>query len=255
MPNLRLKRPLVTRIVVFILSLAVILVAGCGTINVDVNTRIKANGDIVQEVRYTADGLMGSAMGSSIDSLEMETDGWTVTKENNDSASTFVMTKTFRRGDDFSFTDSEFSDSPAAQNARFDVKNYFFFRKYHIELTLLGSGMAEMPDTGEYADLITPELLDSMMHMTWSITLPGRITSTNADSMDKDTATWDFNYSSLQQDRYITVDSFYIAWPVILFVLAGIIVVAAAIIAIVVWRRKKNARPDVAEPPAITGSL
>jgi protein-S-isoprenylcysteine O-methyltransferase Ste14 len=253
--NLPFKGSLIAKIAVLILSVIVLFVSGCGTLNVDIHTTIKPNGDIIQEIRYTADGLMGSAMGSSIDSLEMETDGWTITKENNDGTSAFVMTKTFRRGEDFSFTNSDISNTPAAQNAQFVVKNYFFIRKYHIEMTMLGSDMGEMPDMEEYGDLITPQMIDSMLHMTWSVTLPGKITATNADHTDGDTATWDFTYSSLQQDKYITVDSIYIAWPIIIAVLAGIIAVAAAIVVFVVLRKKKRAQPAVAEPPVIPDSM
>ena len=77
-----------------------------------------------------------------------------------------------------------------------------------------------------------------MFSVSWSITLPGEITETNADYHDLDTATWNFTYSAIQNGHYMSVKSTYIDWPIILGIVAGIIVIVVVIY--LMSRRRDN---------------
>lgn len=243
-----LQRSFTAKALGLLLALVAVFACGCGTLNVDLHTTLKLNGDVQQEVRYTASGLMSSAVSSSMDPATLEADGWVVTTDTSSASSIVTISKTFKNGEDFTLTDSASADSPAVKDAQFRVKNYFFFKTFHIEGTLSGVSAADMGDLSSYGASVTPQMLDSMLHLTWAVTLPGRITDTNAPNKEGNTATWDFTYSSLQQDQHILVNATYIAWPAVLGLVALIIVLSAGV-TLLVLRRRKPAQPAVNETP------
>ena len=248
MRNLWLKKALPAKILAAVLVCVAVFITGCGRIDVNLHTTVKTNGDIVQEVKYTSSGAIGNLLGSSMNPSDLEAQGWVVETTQSGDSSVVTAAKTFKKGEGFSLLGNGSDSSPAVKDVKFTVNNYLIFRNYHIEGTLeaIPAGALADYDTAS----LSPQVIDSMFSLAWAVTLPGSITSTNADHKDGNTATWDFTYSSLQHDKSLTVDSRYIAWPVILAIFAALVVVAVVIVLILVFRKKK---PLIASAPEKMG--
>jgi hypothetical protein len=91
-----------------------------------------------------------------------------------------------------------------------------------------------------FDDDIISQLLGGFFSMSWSITLPGEITESNADSIQDSTATWIFDIGSLDQDQEIAVHSRLINWPFIAGTSAGLLVLTGVVVFLVL--RKRAAR-------------
>ena len=77
-----------------------------------------------------------------------------------------------------------------------------------------------MGDGNDFADL-GQEMVESMFNISWTFTLPGKITNSNADLVEGNSATWYFDIDTMENDRYLMVQSTYINWPLIIGIIAG----------------------------------
>ncbi|MCX6001360.1 MAG: hypothetical protein NTY79_02305 [Chloroflexi bacterium] len=104
---------------------------------------------------------------------------------------------------------------PAGLN--FKIDDYLVVKyttlSFTVPQTAIDSTNSELAKLGDTR-------LNEVFSLIWAITLPGEITETNADYFDKDTATWNFKYTTLKNGRQITVKSRYIDWPLVLIISA-----------------------------------
>ena len=228
---------------VAVLALLLPLLAGCGQIDVNLHTTIKPSGDLVQEVRFTGSGMMAGFLDDAEAIGDLETEGWEVTIERTANSSTLTASREFSVDEVLAIPDLS-GDETALENYDFSVRNYFLFTDYIIEVILPGNPVDIPTDdlTGldGFDDDIISQLLQGLFSMSWSITLPGEITESNADSIQDSTATWFFDIGSLDQNQGIAVRSRLINWPFIAGTSAGLLVLAGVVTFLVL--RKRAAR-------------
>ena len=226
-----------------VLALLLPLLAGCGQIDVNLHTTIKPSGDLVQEVMFTGSGMMAGFLDDAEATADLEMEGWEVTIERSANSSTLIASREFSADEVLAIPDLS-GDETALENYDFRVQNYFLFTDYIIEVTLPGNPVDVPTDdlTGldGFDDDIISQLLQGLFSMSWSITLPGEITESNADSIQDSTATWVFDIGSLDQDQEIAVRSRLINWPFIAGTAAGLLALAGVVVFLVL--RKRAAR-------------
>jgi len=226
------------------------LMAGCGRVDVGIHTTIKSNGDITQQLNITASGMMGSLMSTSMNSIDFQNQGWEVeTKQSGDSVS-LIATKNFKNDDDLNniFGPQSGEGSLSVKDSKLDIKNYFIMKDFVFKTTLPGVPAESLIGSND-SDLMSESMINSTLGITWAITLPGNIVETNADNKDGNTATWNFNYSSLQNDREITVHSRYIAWSIIIGIIAGILIIVLAIVFIPKYIKRRQHKEIIESLP------
>lgn len=227
-----------------VLALLLPLLAGCGQIDVNLHTTIKPSGDLVQEVMFTGSGMMAGFLDDAEAIGDLETEGWEVTIERTANSSTLTASRNFSADEVLAIPDLS-GDEAALENYDFSVRNYFLFTDYIIEVILPGNPVDIPTDdlTGldGFDDDIISQLLQGLFSMSWSITLPGEITESNADSVQDSTATWIFDISSLDQNQGIAVRSRLINWPFIAGTSAGLLVLAGVVTFLVLRKRAARA--------------
>lgn len=236
--------------------LTILALAACGRINADIHTTFKPSGLIVQKISLTGSGQMGTSLSNTFPLQTYIGNGWLINVTTEDGSTTLTATRVFRKEDisniAAAFIKSQ-QGSPSIKDPVFTITDNFFIKYYSLSFTI----PPMTPDTidvnaGQQWSQVGEAVLDEMFSLSWSITLPGQITATNADSYQRDTAIYKFNYSSLKNGRQIMVESKYIDWPLILIVIGGLIVV---ILIIVLASRPKPSSKETrldnngAEPP------
>lgn len=214
--------------------LTILILTSCGRIDANIHTTIKPSGLIIQNISLTGSGQMGSSLSNSFPIQTYISNGWLINVTNEGGSTTISATKVFRKEDisniAAAFVKSE-QGASSIKNPVFSITDNFFIKYYSLSFTI----PPMTPDTidagsGEQWFKMGEAALDSMFGLSWSITLPGQITATNADSYQRDTATYNFNYSSLKNGHQIMVQSRYVDWPLMLIVLGGLIVVILIIV-------------------------
>ncbi len=225
---------------VAVLALLLPLLAGCAQIDIDLHTTIKPSGDLVQEVRFTGSGPMAGFLDDAEATGDLEMEGWEVTIERSASSSTLVASREFSADEVLAIPDFS-SDPDALEDYDFRVRNYFFFTDYVLQVTIPEDPVEDdLTGLDGFDDDIISQLLEGLFSMSWSITLPGEITESNADSIQDNTATWIFDIGSLDQDQEIAVHSRLINWPFIAGTSAGLLVLTGVVVFLVL--RKRAAR-------------
>lgn len=101
----------------------------------------------------------------------------------------------------------------------------------------------------QMGEQLAEQLIRSSFKMTWTVTLPGELTETNADSRSANSGTWDLGYERLKQGFEMKIASRErrFPWP-LLAGGAAVSAVAAAGIAGYLLRRagRRRAQPDPA---------
>ncbi|MFA5079836.1 MAG: hypothetical protein WC541_10185 [Dehalococcoidia bacterium] len=253
----------ISALVLALILVTVFVLAACGRIDAGIHTTFKPSGLIVQSISLTGSGQMGTSLSNAFPLQTYITSGWLINVASEGGSTTVSATRVFRK-DDISNIMAVFlkSDRGASgiKNPVFTITDNFFIKYYSLSFTI----PPMTPDTidtgaGEQWAKLGEAALDSMFSLTWSITLPGQITATNADSYQRDTATYNFKYSTLKNGRQVMVQSRYVDWPLILIVLGGVVVV----VLIIVFATKpkpaikgdKPAAGSSAQPPSPPPSL
>ena len=236
--------------------LTILALAACGRIDADIHTTFKPSGLIVQKISLTGSGQMGTSLSNAFPLQTYIGNGWLMEITSEGSATTVSATRVFRKEDISNIADAFIKSqqgSPSIKDPVFTITDNFFIKHYSLSFAIPPmSPDAIDTGAGEQWSKLGDSVLDSMFSLTWSITLPGQITYTNADSFQRDTATYDFKYSTLKNGRQIIVQSRYVDWPLILIVLGGLV---AVILVIVYASRPKPSSKETrldnngAEPP------
>lgn len=239
-----MKQNPASRLALPLLLTAVITLAGCGTLDMQLETNIKPSGDFTQSISYTATGAIGKSLAAEGGLEELSASGWQVSTSS--SADTVIMsaTREFSRDEAMTFLGALENDTTAPQ-LDFTRNNYLFFTNYHFKVTFpedaaalgLGylSGGAE--ELGGDFDGLSLSLLDSMLSLSWKVTLPGKITGSNADTVDGSSATWNLKMADLSQGGLIEADTRSINWPVIFGISAFSIIIA--VMSVLFIRRRR----------------
>jgi hypothetical protein len=120
------------------------------------------------------------------------------------------------------------------------IENGLLSKKYLVELSASGSGeelIGVNEEFGEFAEI----LLEDILSISWTITLPGKIVESNADTIEDSSANWDFDFRALSSGIDLTVQSQYTNWPVISGIIAGGVVILALVAFFFIRRRRSSA--------------
>ena len=202
----------------------------------NVHTRVKPSGDIIQEITIATTGMMTELIESEF-AANMESQGWEV--ERTTSGETSILVATTKYSKDELMTIPGLLEQDQSDNFKLHIKNYVIIKDYYLELTLPEdtSFESELPDEeldGE-DDIFSEEMLESMFKLSWTVTLPGKIMETNADEVSGNSATWNLPYSSMGSSQYMMLRSRYINWMVV-----GIIVGCVVLAVLLVFLLKKT---------------
>jgi len=241
----------------FLVLVLVLLAAGCGTADINLHTIVHSSGEVTQEVNIKATGLMAEAFKeSTADLSEAEAAGWQISKEETKDSISLKMSKRFSRREaeamtiplGMGTTSDEPSDGTTKPTMRFDVQDSFFYRDYSLSIKLPPSETrAPSEDGGKEEDLaeMSDEMLKALeeaFSFSWTVTLPGEITETNADERSGNSATWKLGFSSMNQSQEFMIKSRETRWANIGLVGGGAAVIVVGVIVILVLRRRSSTR-------------
>jgi hypothetical protein len=239
-----MRRPIVLAgLTVFLLLISVI--AGCEmlgldfTMDIDYHTTVKTSGDVIQDIRLEVTGISGDLLEEAGFSEEgfLGEEGWDVDIENTDDSVILSATGQFVLDEDGNITQVE--DGPEApEGFSVRVENGLFSKDYFIEVEAAGDGIGELDDSDELGQL-GELVLENVFDLSWTITLPGKIVESNADTIEGGSATWDFEYDSLTSGLNLTAHSQYTNWPVIGGIIAGAVVVIALVVFFLIIRKRR----------------
>lgn len=208
----------ISLIIASIISL--IILVGCGRLDINLRTNVTAQGDVIQEIVTAGSGKMGDYLRNGYSSQGYSEDGWQANiQENDDNSVTVTQRKVFKPGET---TLLPTTSTKTLTGVDFHVDNYIVVKEYFLSFTIPGSPPTEQTTPNQYTQW-AQDLVNSMFGMSWTITLPGEILQTNADVKKDNSATWKFNAQSLQKDRYIMIKSRYIDWALIVIICCGLI--------------------------------
>ncbi len=221
----------------------------CGSADLALYTKVKPSGDTSQRITITGSGMIGNLLTSNQSFQEFQNKGWKVSTNRSADSVTLTATKDFAKGQNELIPNVSGNEAFASvNNAVLNVKDMFFFKEYDYSITLKGSGgsanlTSANSTNGTFASA-GAALAQSMLSLSWTVELPGKILETNADEHTDNTATWHFNLLSFNNDRTLMVRSRNIN--------AGAIGIAAGAVAVclsgsaltIVLRRKKKAAAD-----------
>lgn len=201
--------------------------AGCsgqniGRMDAKIHSTVKPDGSLIQELTFEVSGSL-RAVGTRLLQTFTNT-GWQTKSDASYSVTAITATKAFRKEEMQKMikvfvpvdTDGNYATiEPAGLN--FKIDDYLVVKyttlSFTVPQTAIDSTNSELAKLGDTR-------LNEVFSLIWAITLPGEITETNADYFDKDTATWNFKYTTLKNGRQITVKSRYIDWPLVLIISA-----------------------------------
>jgi hypothetical protein len=184
---------------------------GCGTVSIDLYTKVKPTGDVRQQVQISGTGMMGNLVVSSDIIQEFKKDGWEVTTSHSEGSASLIATKDF-------------------QDAVFYEKDRLVYKEYYFEVTIPGTAIG-LEEQDEFAEL-GKAMMKSVFNMSWTLDLPGRIVETNADVHDDESATWYFDVESVETGRYMMVHTRYINW-VAIGIIAGVILIGVVLFLVI----------------------
>lgn len=225
------------KIIITALTAGLILLAGCGTLDMQLETDVRTSGNYTQKVIITATGALGESLVTEGGADEMTADGWQVTQTQSGDTVTLTASKDFSPDDPFFLPDATGTE---ATSPVLDIqsKNNFLFTDYSFTVNIPSDpeALGLEPDAGEYAEL-TLGLLKNIFTMSWTVNMPGEITNSNADVVNGSTATWDFDVDTLSQGGVMTADVRVINW-VIISGLATFVIILAILSLIFIRRRR-----------------
>ena len=237
------------------------LATACGTVDIHVHATYSESGKWESSLTTKGTGAMSAFLLDWDLREQFKQDGWQVTTEASDDATTLTATWTseevplsvaFSGG-----TDGQSGEDSGAvwREERGWLKTTYELR-YRMPAEDLSSALSA-EETGLFDEEALAGLMDTMVRLHVSITLPGRIVETNADSVEGNTATWHFTYSGLQRGREVYVRSERSTAPSagllsVLGVLCLLGLASLVLVAVILNRRRRSkpSGPLVYTPPS-----
>jgi len=241
-----------------ILLFLIFLIAGCGTIDVNLHTTVKPSGDLFQEIQIQGSGMMGNYISNSelIESYREE--DWQTEIKKSDDVVSLIATKNIDSKEITSVLNSTQDNGEIwlpgeLKINNFEIHNSILTKEYLLDIDIPGSSTEdlsnetedEFSELGTVFDETMEELVKNMFSMSWTITLPGKIIETNADNIEENSATWYFDINSLNEGRHIMIRTRYVNWLVVGILIA---VVLATIVSVVVFLLVRKRRSKLKAP-------
>ena len=210
-------------------GLAALLLASCGTAEVRLHTTVRESGDASQEVTVSATGALGGLLEDSLGARAQQ-EGWHVQVDSQGQTTVLRAQKDFKNGDGLSpifFDDASGSSEGSLTVAQ---QNSFLYNRYTMRLPISSNQIAEAvsdraaDSAGQSQELIRSSIAQ-LMKLTWTVTMPGEIESSNADSVTRDTATWELSLDRLPSEGELYVTSRVRKPGSILILLATVILI------------------------------
>jgi hypothetical protein len=225
------------KILIITIAAGLILLAGCGTLDMKLETDITSSGNYTQKVIITATGAIGESLVAEGGSEEMTAEGWEVNQTLSGDTVTLTASKDFSQEDPFFLPDATGTgaDSPVLDIQR---QNYFLFTNYSFIVNIPSDpeALGLEATVGEYDDL-TLGMLKNMFTMSWTVNMPGEITSSNAEVVSGSSATWNFDVDTLSQGGMMTAEVRVIHWAVVAGLAAFVLILAIA--SLMFFRRRR----------------
>jgi len=244
------------------LVLAGLVSLSCGTLQMNLQTTVETSGDITQEVKLVANGLIAAAAQQDplVDAEAARKEGWEV--QSQASADYFEQTlrRTFRRSEtlDMVLLPDVFSSGTATEGMAggepritYYMRDLILIKDYDLRIQIPPSPGVneEVAGLGGEADQAAMAMIETMLSISWTITVPGEIVSTNADRWEKNSATWDLSLTTLEKGRQLDLKARYTNWPLIIGAGAGIVVlVIGMVLGVRFFGRRKR---EVHQAPGI----
>lgn len=217
---------------VFLLS---VVIAGCGKLDMNFHTIVKPSGDFTQKITIEGSGLLGEAIEEMESEQTIEQEGWEITIKRTEDSIILTASKDFRRDEPMIFGDETMMD-----NVSYRFSDNLFVKEYFFEVTLPGGGSIGTDIEDEFSEL-GEAMVEEMFKLSWTFTLPGKITNSNADEVEGNSATWYLDIQSMEKDKYLMAQSKYINWPVIIGIAAGAVIIIGLVIFLIVRARRRRA--------------
>jgi hypothetical protein len=209
-----------------------VLMAGCGTIDINLETDFEPNGDFTQSLVYTATGEIGAALAESAGGLPDVQDGWQLNLEITGDETTLTATRSFEQGEAFNFPDSE-GDTPP--QITFESSGFLIFTDYRFQAAIPPGSSMGVSD--EEIDELGSGVLSSLFNISWTVNMPGEITESDADEIEGGSATWDLDFETLSTGLVLNAESRVMNWAVIAGGGTALLVAVGLLIFFLVRRR------------------
>jgi hypothetical protein len=215
---------------IFLLS---VVIAGCGTLDMNFHTIVKPSGDFTQQIKIEGSGMLGELLEEMETEETIKQEGWEITTKRTEDSIILTGTKDFRRDEPMIF-----GNETMMENVTYRVNDNLFIKEYFYEVTIPGGGPIGAGTEDEFSEL-GDAMLEDMFNLSWTFTLPGKITKSNADVVEGNSATWYLDIESFENDHYLMVQSKLINWPVIAGIGAGVVIIIGLIIFFIVRARRR----------------
>lgn len=220
------------RKLILLIGCAALLLAGCGTAEVSLHTTLRDTGDTNQEVTVIATGGLAALLGDGVESRAQQS-GWNVKVDSQGNATVLHAQKLFKQGDEL-MPFALGGDAASAQKLLVVTReNSFLFERYTLRVALPPDQLAEaLGASGSISDGRSPgafaSALAKAVKLTWTVTMPGEIESSNADSVSRGSATWVLALDKLPSDQELYITSRSLK-PGAVLILVGTVVLVALI--------------------------
>ncbi|MCI0439214.1 MAG: hypothetical protein L0177_08810 [Chloroflexi bacterium] len=210
MNRLRFLPSLNIRVRRFALLSLMMLVAGCGTLSVDLATSVESEESFSHTMTITAEGLMAEMMQGELDLSDLQSQGWEASVARDGDRWTLTASGTFAGEQARQFSETSGEDD-IFEGFKIEKTETGDAIEYRISLRLEAAEDAASDVTG---DATTPgaegdpfaQLGEAMLQsiadtitVSWELTAPGEIVETNADTFESNKATWDLNLLDFEE--------------------------------------------------------
>ncbi len=186
-----------------LLLVVVLVVAGCGTLTINMRTTVESETSFSQELEITASGMLGEMMATQFDVIAMRAEGWEAQLSPEDDVVTITASGSFS-GEEARQFGSSGEDNPF-EGFRIEVTDNPDNTEYRISLEIESTqGSSEVTVEGDPFAGFGESMLQSMagtIQVNWELNAPGEIVETNADSFEGGKADWHLNLLDLQKTQ------------------------------------------------------
>jgi hypothetical protein len=236
--------------------LLVPLVAGCGGVEMEMETIVEPSGELKHKMTIVIGEDMAQSM--NMEDIEgfFEVDGFTMSIEQEGSNILYVY-KLEDRWDNY--LDIGFFDDQEAtiNDLKLRVQDNFITRDFYLESAMSANDMSLIEDElmaefeaaeGEFSELglgdmgldgMGLELFASLFSINWVFTMPGDIIESNASHSEGNSAYWDIDIFAMEADQTFSIHSRVINWGIVGGI-SGVLLLIIILIALIVTRRKRE---------------
>ncbi|GEM_PF-4481735 len=194
-----------------LLAVMTLVLTACGTAKIDVTTTVLSPEEAEQRLTMRADGMIAQAMGERLTPEDVEKDGWKATIQKSGDVATLDMVRKSGLRDAWDMPESLSGDGKKPE-VDVGVTDGLLSRDYHVVLKIPATSMPNDLGDGQVLNAQQQQQLQQMLQqafkITWTVTLPGDITDTNADRRNGNSSgSWDLTLDRLQSGMEVRIAS------------------------------------------------